>query len=103
MHEQQCIFELGLHDDCVDDQWVSEVQQWAEGDILTFYYNFNHWQVTYSESADLRRLQEEIEGLTVSIKRRTQRLYSQTGKTKSLRNLLFLNYYSVSHSLLRLW
>ncbi len=36
------------------------------------------------ESADLRRLQEEIEGLTVSIKRRTQRLYSQTGKTKSL-------------------
>ncbi len=89
MHEQQCIFEtltteLGLHDDCVDDQWVSDVQQWAEGDILTFYYNFNHWQVTYSESADLRRLQEEIEGLTVSIKRRTQRLYSQTGKTKSL-------------------
>ncbi|KAG1952334.1 hypothetical protein F2P79_010255 [Pimephales promelas] len=60
--------ELSLHDDIVH-QWVSDVQQWAEE-------NDRHG------SGDAKSLQEEIEGLTVSIKRRTQRLYSQTDSNK---------------------
>ncbi|CAM4617476.1 unnamed protein product [Leuciscus chuanchicus] len=65
--------ELSLHDDTVH-QWVSDVQQWAEE-------NDRHG------SGDARRLQEEIEGLTVSIKRRTQRLYSQTDSNKRRHSL----------------
>ncbi|XP_077050136.1 uncharacterized protein LOC143697094 [Siphateles boraxobius] len=65
--------ELSLHDDNVH-QWVSDVQQWAEE-------NDQHG------SGDARRLQEEIEGLTVSIKRRTQRLYSQTDSNKRRHSL----------------
>ncbi|XP_026066270.1 uncharacterized protein LOC113048617 [Carassius auratus] len=65
--------ELSLHEDCVH-QWVSDVQQWAE-------------ESERHGSGDMRRLQEEIEGLTVSIKRRTQRLYSQTDSIKRRHSL----------------
>ncbi|XP_050958662.1 uncharacterized protein LOC127160024, partial [Labeo rohita] len=60
--------ELSLHDDAVV-RWVLDVQQWAEG-------SDRHGR------GDLKLLQEEIEGLTVSIKRCTQRLYSQTDSNK---------------------
>ncbi|KAI7789369.1 hypothetical protein IRJ41_000985 [Triplophysa rosa] len=79
LQEQQCILgalktELDLHDDCVVHQWVSDIQQWAE-------------ENDRYGSGDLKRLQEEIEGLTVSIKRRTQRLYSQTDSNKRRHSL----------------
>ncbi|XP_067309407.1 uncharacterized protein [Pseudorasbora parva] len=78
LQEQQHILEalkteLSIHDDGVC-QWVSDVQQWAEERDL-------------HGSGEMRRLQEEIEGLTVSIKRRTQRLYSQTDSNKRRHSL----------------
>ncbi|XP_065140166.1 uncharacterized protein [Paramisgurnus dabryanus] len=79
LQEQQRILEalkteLALYDDCVVEQWISDVQQWAE-------------ESDHYGSGDLKKLQEEIEGLTVSIKRRTQRLYSQTDSNKRRHSL----------------
>lgn len=54
------------------------------GNIYIDAFAFSCVESDRHGSGDMRRLQEEIEGLTVSIKRRTQRLYSQTGETQTL-------------------